>query len=171
MEKTKLTRIALAILAVGLAAQAAETSQKNDPNTKAKSSPSAGRSDNSDIIPPDAKQVDAHTWMAPDKDGKKWFYRQTPFGVVKTDRDPQAKTDTVGKRTPFDGASPAPRSAAAEKSMRPTVKVTDLGDSYAFERQTPFGPSRWTHKKSELTDGDKELLKIAKPEAPATAAK
>jgi len=165
----------LAVLAFGLVAQAAESPQKTDPKTNAQasqSSPKSGRSDNSAIIPADAKQVDAHTWMALDQNGKKWFYRQTPFGVVKTDRDPGAQTDAAPKRTPFDGANPAPRSAAAEKSLqKPSVKVTDLGDSYSFERQTPFGPSRWTRKKSDLTDADKALISDAKQQAPATGAK
>jgi hypothetical protein len=35
------------------------------------------------------------------------------------------------------------------------VAVTDLGDSYRFEKKTPFGQSSWTRKKSELTDEEK----------------
>jgi hypothetical protein len=172
MEKTKLTRMVVAILAAGLAAQAAETPPKSKPASQAQASPSAGRSDNSDIIPADAKQIDAHTWMAPDKNGKKWFYRQTPFGVVKTDSDPNKETDADDRRSPFDGKNPAPRSAAAEKSLqKPAVKVTDLGDSYSFERRTPFGPSKWTRKKSELTDEEKALVSAPKPQTASAASK
>ncbi len=162
----------VAVLAAGLAVQAAETPQRSTSKAGAQASPSAGRSDNSAIIPKDAKQIDAHTWTAPDKNGKKWFYRQTPFGVVTTDRDPDAEAKSADRRSPFDGPNPAPRSAAAEKSLeKPVVKVTDLGDSYSFERRTPFGPSRWTRKKSELTDDEKALVSASKPQAAPAEAK
>jgi len=166
-----MTRTVVVLLAVALAAHA-ENPQKSDQKKSAQSSPAAGRSDNSAIIPANAKQIDAHTWMATDQSGKKWFYRQTPFGVVKTDRDPDSETDSEQKRSPFDGANPAPRSAAAEKSLKPPpAKVVDLGDSYSFERKTPFGPSRWTKKKSELTDEEKAMVSASKPQAPAADTK
>ena len=155
-----MTRLALVILAAGLAMHAEEASKKTE--APAKASPSAGRSDNADIIPANAKQVDAHTWMAEDKNGKKWFYRQTPFGVVKTDQDPDAPAP-VAKRTPFDG----PKAPAKPGASQPVVKVTEVGDTYVFERHTPFGPSRWTRKKSDLTDAEKALVADSKPATPA----
>ena len=35
--------------------------------------------------------------------------------------------------------------------------VTDLGDSYRFEKKTPFGASTWIRKKSELNENEKAL--------------
>jgi hypothetical protein len=36
--------------------------------------------------------------------------------------------------------------------------MTDLGDSVQFQRPTPFGPQKWTRKKSELTEDEKSAF-------------
>jgi hypothetical protein len=50
------------------------------------------------------------------------------------------------------------------------VTVTDLGDSFRFERRYPFGQNVWTRKKSELNDDEKGLLAIAAGKDLATRA-
>lgn len=92
-------------------------------------------------IPAGAKLVEPNLYRYTDSNGKTWNYRQTPFGVSKWEETP--------------GASPHP---APEAAAPPSpVVVTDLGDSYRFEKKTPFGHSSWTRKKSELTDEEKAL--------------
>ena len=99
-------------------------------------------SDSSRDIPAGAKLVEPNLYRYTDSDGKTWNYRQTPFGISKWEE----------KSSP--AAQPAPESSQA-KSV--PVAVTDLGDSYRFEKKTPFGQSTWVRKKSALTDEEKAL--------------
>jgi hypothetical protein len=94
-----------------------------------------------DKIPAGAKEVQPYTYSYTDAHGADWTIRQTPFGVTKW----QAR----------DVARPA-----VPPQPNP-VTVTDLGDSFRFERKYPFGQNVWTRKKSELNDDEKELLAIA----------
>ena len=64
-----------------------------------------------------------------DAQGKKWVYRNTPFGVAKAE----------------DKVLPAP--VAQEDT---TTTATDAGDSVHFEKPSPFGTVRWNKKKSDL---------------------
>ncbi len=91
-------------------------------------------------LPDGAVEVDPYTHRYTDAQGKKWLYRQTPFGLVKMED------------------KPAP---VAVENATPT-KVTDLGESVKFERSTPFGVTKWTKKKADLTDDEKAL--VAHPE-------
>jgi hypothetical protein len=109
-------------------------------------------------VPKNAKESLPGVYRLVDKDGKAWVYRKTPFGYQKsaeTEPDEAKAIDHVKAEagtqvdTPF-GKTTVPRSAV-------TVKVTEDGDSVRFERPTPFGISRWTRKKSELTDEEKKL--------------
>lgn len=94
-----------------------------------------------DKIPAGAREVEPYTYAYTDAAGHQWMYRQTPFGVTKWQ--------------PSD--VPPPR---ATPQSNP-VTVTDLGDSFRFERRTPFAQNVWTKKKSELSADEKELLKVA----------
>jgi hypothetical protein len=87
-------------------------------------------------IPAGAKLVEPGLYRYTDASGKTWNYRQTPFGISKWE----------------ESSAPAPQPEPAAKEP---VAVTDLGDSYRFEKKTPFGQSSWTRKKSELTDEEK----------------
>ncbi len=81
--------------------------------------------------PSGATQVEPNLYRYTDSDGKTWNYRQTPFGISKWEENS------------------VPQAAPAKSEP---VVVTDLGDSYRFEKKTPFGESTWIRKKSELTD-------------------
>jgi len=72
-----------------------------------------------------------------DAKGKTWRSAKTPFGWMRTE-------DTG--------------SVAAAGALDPGVKVTDMGDSVRFERITPFGPTKWDKRKSDLTDGERAAL-------------
>ena len=98
-------------------------------------------------IPAGATLVEPNLYRYTDSIGKTWNYRQTPFGVSK-----------------WEESATAPQPAPVKNE--PTV-VTDLGDSYRFEKKTPFGASTWVRKKSELTDEEKALT--ANPQASSNA--
>lgn len=96
-------------------------------------------------IPKDAVRNADGTYSYTDKDGKKWTYSVTPFGVVKS-----AVSD-------------------ADTSVSADTKVTDKGDTVRFERPGPFGPVSWEKKKTDLTDDERKLVdaqtRTAKPQA------
>jgi hypothetical protein len=89
-------------------------------------------------IPKDATPLPDGSFRYVDKDGKKWIYRATPFGVSKAEERPVA---TV-VQTPAD--DPA--------------KSEDLGDTVRFTRPTPFGPKVWTKKKTEMDSYEKGIF-------------
>ena len=80
----------------------------------------------------------SYTWT--DKQGKRWVYAKTPFGIMKFPAS--------------DAAVSAPDSS--------TTKVIDKGDTVRFERPSPFGTVSWEKNKSDLTDDERRLLD-AKP--------
>jgi hypothetical protein len=96
-------------------------------------------------VPAGAKLVEPNLYRYTDAGGKTWLYRQTPFGISKSED------------TGVSGAEPAPQSAPQSNAKGEAVAVTDLGDSYRFEKKTPFGQTTWTRKKSELSDEEKAI--------------
>src|SRR5579872_1069581 len=92
-------------------------------------------------IPKDAVRNENGTYSYTDKDGKKWLYTNTPFGVVKA----------------ADGAEDKP------DKQPPAVKVIDKGDTVRFERPSPFGTMSWEKKKSDLTDEERKLVDAQNP--------
>jgi len=124
------------------ATKAAAAAQKKTPAqpSKPKAQPAKAQPAQTQSIPAGAKQVEPGLYRYTDSDGKTWNYRQTPFGVSKWE----------------ESSSPAPTPEPAP-SKSEQVAVTDLGDSYRFEKKTPFGQSSWVRKKSELNDDEKAL--------------
>ena len=98
-----------------------------------------------DRLPEGAKQTSAHTYSYTDVQGKKWVYRETPFGLSKYSAD-----------------AVEPAATESKKTDNPTV--TDQGDTVRFERRTPFGSNVWTKKKSDLTPEEKALVTPETPE-------
>jgi len=93
-----------------------------------------------DKIPASGKEAQPENHSYTDAQGIKWTIRHTPFAVLKLKDS--------------DLAAPAP-------SQANPMTVTDLGDSFRFERNYPFGHNVWTTKKSELNDAEKGLLDVA----------
>ncbi len=89
-------------------------------------------------IPAGAKQIEPYLYSYQDANGKKWLYRETPFGLVKMEDKPAATEPVVDKGTP--------------------VIVKDQGETVRFEKNTPFGIQTWTKKKTELNDYEKTLM-------------
>ena len=111
-------------------------------------------------MPAGAVKIDDNTYKIKEKDGKTWVYRRTPFGVSRLPEEQFAKQNAAPLIQPSREAS---------------VKVTDLGSEYRFERAHPFGIQVWKKKKAELTDDEKRYIEgvkvqTVKYESPSAAA-
>lgn len=134
----------------GAVAVAAEAGKKGTPNNAAAAA--------SPSVPPgppkSAVEIAPRTYRHVDAQGKAWLYYQTPFGWMKAEQKPGQQT------------------AARSTAPVPETRVVDDGASVRFERNTPFGPQRWTRKKSEMTEEEKQILERAsRPARTAESAK
>jgi len=84
-----------------------------------------------------------------DAQGKKWMYRQTPFGVARWADVPAA--------SPASTPNPAAGVKAAEAG----------GGVILFERQGPFGVYKWQKNKSELTEAERAICDKQLAKTPA----
>ncbi len=98
-------------------------------------------------IPKDAVKNPNGTYSYTDKDGRKWTYTNSPFGVMKT-----SSGDTDSHLVPADSGA--------------AVKVIDKGDTVRFERPSPFGTMSWEKKKSDLTEEERKMVDAQKKAAP-----
>jgi hypothetical protein len=130
--KMKIVIAAVMLLAVTIGAQASDDTTKVDKKKKAAAAPPPALT-----IPKDAVLNPGglnYSWT--DKQGKRWIYAKTPFGISKF--------------AASDAAETAPDLSG--------TKAIDKGDTVRFERPTPFGPGSWEKKKAELTDDERHLL-------------
>ena len=125
-----ITVLLTAGLLFAAAAQSTTTDAKKSDTKKTTKAP------DSPVIPANATALPDGSFRYVDKDGKKWIYRNTPFGVSKSEE------------------RPAP---VAVTPAEDPAKSEDLGDSVRFTRPTPFGPKVWTRKKSELDSYEKNI--------------
>ena len=99
-------------------------------------------------IPKDAvPNADGTTFTYTDKQGKKWTYAKTPFGIMKS-----AVSDNAAAAAPATDAG--------------LTKAIDKGESVRFERPGPFGTIAYEKKKAELSDDERHILETqnAKPQ-------
>ncbi len=89
-------------------------------------------------LPSGAQKIDDSSYRYRDAQGKTWIYTRTPFGFSRSEEGAAKPVEVVAETNP--------------------VKVRDLGDSYEFVKSSPFGQSRWTRKKSELTPDEREMV-------------
>ena len=89
-------------------------------------------------VPVGAVPTDDGSFRYTDKQGKKWLYRSTPFGVSRVEDKPapQVEPEAVDQLT----------------------KAVESGDTVRFERPGPFGPTRWEKKKTELDASEQAVL-------------
>ncbi|MBA3976215.1 MAG: hypothetical protein C0504_18565 [Candidatus Solibacter sp.] len=105
-------------------------------------------------IPAAAVPAGDNTWRHTDSSGKTWLYVQTPFGFNRMEE----------KATP--GAAEQARSG--DKAAAPAIRVSSVKDGVVtFERDTPFGKSKWTRKRAELSAGELAALSAFDSAAPA----
>ena len=89
------------------------------------------------VIPAGAVATAPYLYSYTDKDGKKWFYRETPFGVMRYPDEP----------------------VAAPKNPEPDgIRALEDGDMVRFERLGPFGIYHWTKNKSALDPDEQAAL-------------
>jgi hypothetical protein len=127
--------VIIALSAVAVTASAADNKKK----TTAPAKPAAPTVQPL-VIPTDASPNPDGTYAYTDKAGKKWIYSKTPFGISKVE----------------DMRGTAPAMPAAPVGQ--FVKAFDNGDTVKFERQSPFGTTKWEKKKTELTDEERTVL-------------
>jgi hypothetical protein len=126
-------RRTIAVIMLGLVAICAPAATQKK-KTKQPASPPPAVTIPKDAIP----SPDGLSFSYTDKQGKKWTYRKTPFGIMKTP----------------DTGAPA-ETPAADLSG---TKAIDKGDTVRFERPGPFGVMSWEKKKTELTDDEQHIL-------------
>ena len=97
-------------------------------------------------IPAGATRSEDGDFHYTDPQGKKWIYRQTPFGVARLEEKTEAQTNAL----------------MADKAAG--IKATEDGDKVRFERQGPFGVWKWEKKKSELDATETAALQKARGE-------
>ena len=93
-------------------------------------------------LPSDAKRTGPNTYSWTDAQGKKWIYRQTPFGLVRLEDKPET----------------------VESAPEPITAVED-GDVVHFERPSPFGKQKWTKRKADLTADEIAVLERQKQQS------
>jgi hypothetical protein len=97
-------------------------------------------------IPSDAVAKPDGSYAYTDKAGKKWTYNKTPFGI--------SRIQDLGEGTP---------DAFVTTPKEQLIQATDAGDTVKFQRQTPFGVTKWEKKKSELNDEERRVLEAQQP--------
>lgn len=112
--------------------------------TAARNAAKQATGDNQLKLPPDAKKIEPFAWSWTDTNGKKWIYRKTPFGLVRSEDKPEAQP-TAESKIP--------------------VTFTDQGDSIRFDRKSPFGVTTWTKKKTDLNEEEKKIVEGGQPQA------
>ncbi len=124
---------------------------RRDRSTEPRASASGKKETTAIVIPAGALQVTPNVYKHTDAAGTTWIYRKTPFGIVKMKETIDADPEPSGN--PFSD-----KKSASSKSSAAIVTAVEEGDNVRFERSTPFGPTRWSRKKSELSADEKEML-------------
>lgn len=133
--------VILLLTAAGLAAQASASTGPSAPKATKKAAKKATAATRATTpqpvtIPADAKANADGTFSWTDKQGKKWNYVKSPFGVIRSE------------------VTAAPVTSASLGD----VKAFDEGDKVRFEKQSPFGVVKWEKKKTEMTDEERDLV-------------
>jgi hypothetical protein len=105
-------------------------------------------------IPAGAVKTDDGSYKFTDSKGKKWIYRETPFGIAKSEDKP---LDPMA--TPFGKAKPKAEADIPKPAEGKDLTVAyDEGDTVRFERPTPFGTTTWRKKKTDLDATEQKIL-------------
>ena len=146
------TTILCLLLCLAVSAAERPSGEKRDPNSAgtakaSQSSPASGGV----TVPKDAVLVETGTWRWTDPQGRKWLFRQTPFGIAKIDESQRQRS--------------AADDAKLDAQLIESIKAVEKGDEIAFERPGPFGTYRWKRKKSELDEQEKAAWERARAKA------
>ncbi len=88
-------------------------------------------------IPADATPTEDGGFRYTDASGKKWLYRNTPFGVSKVEDKPVVQVT---------------------QGLDNSIRATEDGDNVRFEKTSPFGVTKWQKKKTALTSDEQAVL-------------
>jgi hypothetical protein len=100
--------------------------------------PAADKKPAAPALPKEAVAISPGTYTYTDAQGKKWIFRQTPFGLAKFE----------------DRERPATDPESDQKRIAQT-KAFDDGEFVRFERPGPFGVYHWKQKKTDLNAVEK----------------
>ncbi len=133
---TMMTKIpsALLLLTCALCAQTPSATKSTAKSVKA-ATKSTAAAPQPVTIPKDAVANPNGSFSWTDKQGKKWLYSNTPFGVIKS----------------ADGDG-------ADASSLAGVTAFDAGEKVRFEKPSPFGPISWVKSKTDLTSEERSLF-------------
>jgi hypothetical protein len=134
------------LLFVTLTLVAAEKPPAKAPAKAATVKPSRPRG-----LPADARQVEPLIWEVRHADGTTTRYRETPWGLMELHGG-------------HEGVTARRASDPNPLGMKPStgaIRVIPQGDSYRFQRDTPFGPIHWTRKKTELNEYERQWVQDA----------
>jgi hypothetical protein len=116
----------------------------------ADSKPAAARKPAASVeLPKQAVLVSPGTYTYTDAQGKKWIYRQTPFGLAK-----------------FEDREPPASDQENEQKRIAQTRAYEEGDSVRFERPGPFGLYKWKVKKTELNSMEKAVWERTRDQQP-----
>ncbi|HWQ53311.1 MAG TPA: hypothetical protein VN442_06480 [Bryobacteraceae bacterium] len=100
------------------------------------------------VVPPGAVETEPGTWQYTDKQGRKWIYRKTPFGMARVE-DKQSAEE--------------PSSAADPKAE--SLEAFEDGEFVRFERKGPFGVYKWRRSKKDLNTAEQQAWDRAQASA------
>ena len=104
-------------------------------------------------IPASAVKAGENTWRHTDAKGKTWLYVQTPFGFNRMEENAQANA--------------AEQARSKGKTGAPAFQIVDVkGVEVTFVRDTPFGKSKWTKKRADLSPDEQAALSAFERAAP-----
>ena len=108
-------------------------------------------------VPTGSVEVAPGVYRFVDKGKKSWIYRPTPFGYAKSEETAEKKDEPAAPAARPEGSNASPFGESRDTGAAPVTKAIESGDSVRFERQTPFGVTRWTKKKTELNDDERRI--------------
>ncbi len=105
-------------------------------------------------IPASAVKQPDGNYRYVDAKGTAWIYRNTPFGVSRA-TEATVKANAAMAQT----ASPTDAMGSTKPAQDRDEKVTAVasGDTIQFARPTPFGVTRWSKNKTDLTPDEQKI--------------
>ena len=120
----------LMVLAFAAAAEQKAPARKPAP----KAAPQA-KKQGANVIPKDAIEIESYTYRWVDPKGKAWIYRQTPFGIMKSEETPKPDASAAGSAAQASNTIPAD----AQRIDQVTYRWVDANGKAWIYNRTPFG--------------------------------
>jgi hypothetical protein len=105
-------------------------------------------------IPASAVKQSDGNYRYVDAKGTAWIYRNTPFGVSRA-TEAAVKANAAMAQAGSVTASAGSAKPAQDRDEKVTAVAN--GDTIQFARPTPFGVTRWSKSKSDLTPDEQKI--------------